>query len=252
LILRVLLIAAPFLALAGLVAWWRLTAHDINYYLTVKPPEFLVAVALIAALFAGMAFVLIRRLSAWALALHLVLFEAVHPAAAFTASTARMQGRRGALQRDILLWLLARLAVGSAIALAASLLLNLVPLSAETDLRLALGVTALLVALWALAGLALAALSLTALAVLLDGYLGRLPERAALPARVSERGGLRAVLVAGLVLLAVGIWTGDRLLAAADARDDAQVIGHRGAAGSAPENTMASVHRALDDGADWV
>ncbi|MFC3614688.1 glycerophosphodiester phosphodiesterase [Lutimaribacter marinistellae] len=252
LILRVLVIAAPFLALAGLVAWWRLTAHDINYYLTVKPPEFVVAVALIAAILALMAVVLIRRLSSWALALHLVLFEAVHPAAAFTASTARMQGRRGAIQRDIVFWLLMRLALAGIIALVASGLLALVPLSAETNLKLALGVTVLIIALWSLAGLALAALALTALAVLLDGYLGRLPDRAAVPTTPPGQSWLPAGVAVAVAVLALGIWTGDRLLAAADAQDHAEVIGHRGAAAAAPENTMASVHRALDDGADWV
>jgi glycerophosphoryl diester phosphodiesterase len=30
------------------------------------------------------------------------------------------------------------------------------------------------------------------------------------------------------------------------------VVAHRGAAGAAPENTLASVRRALEDGADWV
>jgi glycerophosphoryl diester phosphodiesterase len=30
------------------------------------------------------------------------------------------------------------------------------------------------------------------------------------------------------------------------------VIGHRGAAALAPENTLSSVERAIEDGADWV
>ena len=33
---------------------------------------------------------------------------------------------------------------------------------------------------------------------------------------------------------------------------DPDIIAHRGAAGSAPENTRVAVLRALDDGADWI
>ena len=30
------------------------------------------------------------------------------------------------------------------------------------------------------------------------------------------------------------------------------VIAHRGAAGKAPENTMASIRQAIEDGTDWI
>jgi len=42
------------------------------------------------------------------------------------------------------------------------------------------------------------------------------------------------------------------LLERIDADSDVAIIGHRGAAGSRPENTMAAVERAIADGADWV
>jgi glycerophosphoryl diester phosphodiesterase len=46
----------------------------------------------------------------------------------------------------------------------------------------------------------------------------------------------------------VGIW----LLNGVQVRDDVAVIAHRGAAGSTPENTVAAVRQAIDDGADWI
>ena len=51
---RILLIAAPFLALIGLVYFSFLTEYDINYYLAEKPPDFWKAVALAGALGAAM------------------------------------------------------------------------------------------------------------------------------------------------------------------------------------------------------
>ena len=47
---RVLLLAAPFLAVGGGLFVWLLTEHDINYYLTEKPPEYWLAVVFIGAM----------------------------------------------------------------------------------------------------------------------------------------------------------------------------------------------------------
>ena len=46
LIALTLLTIAPFLAVAGLVYFSLLAEYDINYYLTEKPPAFLVAVGI--------------------------------------------------------------------------------------------------------------------------------------------------------------------------------------------------------------
>nr|WP_302477316.1 glycerophosphodiester phosphodiesterase [Ruegeria atlantica] len=57
---------------------------------------------------------------------------------------------------------------------------------------------------------------------------------------------------AAVVAVLVGIWFGQHLLERVQAPDRAEVIGHRGAAALRPENTMASVLKAIEDGADWV
>ena len=43
LVARVLIITLPFLAAGGAIAWFLLTDYDINYYLSEKPPIFLIA-----------------------------------------------------------------------------------------------------------------------------------------------------------------------------------------------------------------
>lgn len=251
-ILRVLILALPFLAVAGLIAWWTLTEYDINYYLTFHPPAFQVAVVLIGLVVLALAWVLIRRLSGWALSLHLVLFEGMAPADAFSESARRMDGWRRQVKIELALWLVLRLVIAGLIASVAGVFFNLVPLEQGTNLKLALTLSLLGAGVWSLAVLVLAATALGALAFLLDEFFE--PRTGDIPH--PEPGNLRVpVLVtvgAAVVALLVGIWFSQDLLDEISAPDHADVIGHRGAAALRPENTMASVLKAIEDGADWV
>jgi len=51
---------------------------------------------------------------------------------------------------------------------------------------------------------------------------------------------------------AVAVLLGTWLVNGIQTRDDVAVIAHRGAAGKAPENTLASICQAVMDGADWI
>jgi len=51
---------------------------------------------------------------------------------------------------------------------------------------------------------------------------------------------------------AVAILLGTWLMNDIQTHDNVAVIAHRGAAGKAPENTLASIHQAMNDGADWI
>ncbi|GAA6159299.1 glycerophosphodiester phosphodiesterase [Ruegeria sp. HU-ET01832] len=251
-VLRVLLLVVPFAAVAAVISWWTLTEYDINYYLTFRPPSFLVAVGLIGAVVLVMAWVLIRRLSAWALSLHLVLFESVAPASAFNVSATRMEGKRGRLKLELAIWLGLRIVIAALIATVAGLLFDLVPLQGASHLKLALIYSLIVAGLWSLAGLVLAATALGALAVLLDGFFEIKTSEPPHP----EPGNLRVPLLAALggaaVAVVAGLWVGQEVLDRVDAPDRAEVIGHRGAAALRPENTMAAVLKAIEDGADWV
>ena len=57
-----------------------------------------------------------------------------------------------------------------------------------------------------------------------------------------------ALLVAAAAAIGSGAW----LLEDIQTDDDVLVIAHRGAAGRAPENTLASVRAAIEDRADWI
>jgi glycerophosphoryl diester phosphodiesterase len=53
-----------------------------------------------------------------------------------------------------------------------------------------------------------------------------------------------------LVLFAAGF--GAALMSRVQIDSDVEIIAHRGAAGARPENTLASIRKAVEDGADWV
>ena len=86
---------------AGLVYLALLREHDINYYLSQRPREFVIAEGLVAFIGIGLALTLVRTIVRWALALPLVLFENVHPRHALGESAKRVVGAR-----FLILWIL--------------------------------------------------------------------------------------------------------------------------------------------------
>ncbi|SIO33846.1 glycerophosphoryl diester phosphodiesterase [Rhodovulum sp. ES.010] len=258
LVLRLLLLAAPFLAVGAAIAWLLLGRYDINYYLTYTPPAFLVAAGLGGLLVAAFAVLLVARLSAWAIALHLLLLARMPARRTFADSAAKLRGRRLGVVARVVLWALLRSLLAALVAGAAGLLIAGAQDLAGANLRLVVLSTAALLLAWALANAVVSALANGALAALLDGLYrdvtGPSPARPAPAARPETRayvpglvllGGAAAVLAAGFSL---GLGLSDRV----SATRSVEIIAHRGAAGTRPENTMAAVEKALDDRADWV
>jgi glycerophosphoryl diester phosphodiesterase len=253
-VLRVLALVLPFAGVGLLVAARTMTEFDINYYLTLRPPEFLTGVAIIAGLLLVMGVILLRALSGWALALHLVVFGDVAPRAAFRASDARMRGRRTALAIELVLWLVVLAVLGGLTSAVVGLVFNLMPLGPGAGLKLALSLSLIIVALWSLANLVLGAVGLGALARLLDGFYEDATPLAPLPkgATASLKSRVALAGVAGLVLAGGAGWAAVTLLDSLQTEDRVEIIAHRGAAGARPENTMAAFEKAIEDGADWI
>lgn len=252
LILRLLAITAPF-ALAGLLVAQRyLTQFDINYYLSTRPPEFIFAASLIAAIATVLAVLLLFRLLSWAVSLHLVLFDEASPRKAFADSARRMKGHRLRLLKQGIIWFAIYAVVASLMTLSVGFVFRLV--SAETEsLRSVLLVVGVAVALWSLAGILLAAISNGALAYLLYDRFD--PDREHVKIRPDETQqslSFRWVISGILIACGLGAAAGMALVSRVQTNDAVQIIAHRGAAGDRPENTMASVYKALDDGADWI
>ncbi len=259
LVARLLLVLFPFLAIGASIALWLITDYDINYYLTEKPREFILAAILITAVVCVMALLLVRKLVDWSLALPLVIFNSVAPRRSFAESSRLTGGHRLAVFGAFCLWALTALLLG-AVVLGVIRLVGggVVPVVAD-DLSRLLIVLGLLAGLLAAGNLlATAATSahfaalLTVLHEILTAPAGMTPTVATLEGQrhtilTPARFAIGLLIAAGAAVLS-GAWLVDDIRT----EDDVLIVAHRGAAGRAPENTMASVKAALEDRTDWV
>lgn len=260
-VLRLLAGLVPFAVAGGLVYLALLRPHDVNYYLSRKPPAFWAALSIAGLLLAALVALLVRAIARWALSLPLVLFEDVPPRRALGESGRRSAGSRAVVLSALAAWAVTALAL---VAVAGSvpgvLGRGLAPAFAGS-LPAILAFVAGLALLWGALALAAGVANVSLFAVILTRlYLAagdprdpRLPEgagaaRASLLARVPRR--LLAAAGAVAVLSALGLF----LLAASPARESraVAVIAHRGSSAAAPENSLAAFRLAADQEADYV
>jgi glycerophosphoryl diester phosphodiesterase len=260
---RILAMAAPFLAVVGVTYLVLLTRHDINYYLTLKPAEFWLAVGIAVVTVAILAAVLLRMVSGWLYAVPLLLFEGVAPSQALAESSRRTAGHRWWIARWIVAWALFA-AILSAVVTGPIGFLGrlLLPWFAES-LTFLVPMLGLVTVLLSLANLAVNVVVTVAFGLLLVSLYRRKGDRGAAKFPISAadfEAGKRArlrftkgrVVGAAVVAVAVAALVGGLILSRVSFEDNTRVTAHRGASGAAPENTMAAVERAITDGADFV
>lgn len=262
-IVLALLAALPFLAVVGVAYLTLLTEFDINFYLSQKPTEFKMAIAIAAVMGLGLAAVLLRLATSWFYALPLVIFEGVPPNRALQVSRDRVRGHRFVVVAWIVVWLLATFllaAVASGIVTWVARLLVPQVIGSLGILLIVVGATLLA---WITVNLAANLLSTTSFAVVffrlyadrgcpqgvdasrLEASEQRMEQsRWALTRRRLVAGMLILVVVAGVI----GIWA----IRSVRTVDDVEIIAHRGASAAAPENTMASIKQAVAEGTDWT
>jgi glycerophosphoryl diester phosphodiesterase len=257
LIVQTLLWTAPFLALAAWIGARMLGEYDINYYLSERPPVFQRAAWLVGVVLAAMLLVLVPRALGWVQALPLALFEGLAGRRALAVSRERGSGRGTALL--LVTWALASLAASGAVSVVvrAVAALGVTGLGQRTGL-LVVFLGALVIA-WVLATLTVGAASTASFSALtLRLYAGSdHAEKVATRDEATAVRGLswttRRILTALVAAAAASAAVGGAMLADIDAGDrDVLVIAHRGASRAAPENTLAAVRRAIDDGAHQV
>lgn len=259
--LRVLAYVLPVALIVAAIAWYLLTDFDINYYLSVQPPEFIVAAALTGALLLMLVWRLGRRLLRWSLVLPLNLFGNGSQRDAFRESEQLTDGRAKEIFRAFVLWLV----VSFLFTLVPAIFLNtagywIVQCQYEDLIPLVFLIGGLMLGWMALNFLA-SALTLSSFAFIVARLYERMgPPLSDLRVRneLHEEGGRKLRLAPRYILLcavAVAVLAGllgRWLLQDVQVEDNTLVVAHRGAAGAAPENTLASVRRAIEGGADWV
>ncbi len=258
---RLLVGLLPFAAAVGVVYWTLLRYHDINFYLSRRPPEFWTAVSIAAVIVAGLAVILLRTIARWTMALPLVLFEGVSPRSALAESSARSEGHRSVAIAALAMWA----ALASALLAVATWAPDFIGRALAPDfsgsMQTLLGFITGLVLLWAVLGLATAVVNVSMLSlVLLRLYLrvfdlrkpGALPELGA-----DTWGGARRLprgVKIGVAIVSILTTLGAVLVVVSAARQNQRVlvIAHRGASAAAPENTLAAFRLGVDLGADFV
>ena len=263
-IVRYLAVILPFALLIGLDYWLLVSEYDINYYLAEKPPSFLAAAVIAALLLVLLCSLLIKITISWFYALPMVLFDRQSAQSAKINSEKMSLGHRKLIAIWLGLWFFGTPLMSFIVVTPISYSANwLVPqLSSNLPLlALVLGCSVVLCAVFAFVVNFTAACLLAHQNIRMFSQYGpdtdsntddlvsnnkighrvfRIPQGEKFILSM----GLIAVLIIGLLSY---LWI-DRL----DFDNDSLVIAHRGASLLAPENTMAAIQRAVDDGADWV
>ena len=260
--LKVLQFTIPLVLIVGLIFWIWFSESDINYYLSHRPPEFMVAVVIIFLLGLTVLGLIGHKLLRWCLALPLVLFGSQPSGSAMRESEQLTAGHLGRIISSYLKFLAV---VVLATAMVAGLLDGIgswivaAPYHHLSPLVFMLGS---LVIAWLAVNFFISAMILSSVAFVTAELYAQLGPSFGGKQAV---GGLQnekensidwtrkrvALTIVAIVAMAsiAGVWLWQNSVRPAD---HTAVIAHRGAAGAAPENTLAAVRRAIIDGADWV
>ena len=253
-----LLTAAPFLIAGGTVYFALLTEHDINFYLTQKPPRLWIAFALAGAILAVLGGVLLRLAVGWSLALPFVLFENVSPRQALAESRERTRGHRWRIAG----WMAGSLFVSWIVSTALSVLIfwfaSLALPRAEASVWVLASAIGGVLTVWLLASSMGSLIANVSFGLILAGAYRQLADAEAVPLPAPLDSTIRLRLTRGRIVamtcvaMLVATLIGATTLHSIHLEDRVQITAHRGGARYAPENTLAAIRRAIDDGTDWV
>ena len=254
-----LLALLPLLAVAGGFAAWLLPRHDINYYLKLRPPEFILAAVVIGLVAVVTTVVAVALVVRWRWVVQAVLFEQTTAADAFPRSAALTRGIRGKLAGVLVAISLFSLLLGFLASLLGTVSASvLLPLMGQgvASLAIAFGVLLLLRTLIGAGCTFLSSCvdagvftSLYCRRLALVGGEVSMPSAARADQDAPPRWFVPAFAAGLLAFGAGGAWL------ALEAISDVRTItihAHRGVSTQAPENTLAAVRAAIAAGADYL
>ncbi len=257
LVLRLLLITLPFLALSAAIFWFTLRDYDINYYLTAKPPVFLISVAIIVTILIIMVGILVNKLFKWSLTLPILLFTDTPISQLFTTSAKQILGYKKNLAISLATWAALTFAASTIILGTIHFIGSLLApnfLTTSSQLLLFLGVTVLFLGAANLLITTYSSGIFTSLLMLFYNSKSHTVPADFIQISENKKQFISIPLLLGIILVVSGtaLWGGLHLLEDIKTVRTIEIIAHRGAAGKAPENTMASIQQAITDGTDWV
>jgi len=248
----------PFALAAGAVYFLLLRDHDINYYLSQRPPELKTALAIAALLGAGLAALLLRTAARWALALPLVLFENVSPRRALGESARRAKGSYLLILAVLVSWAAGAIALFAAAVWLVDFIGRAVAPSLAGSLPALLLFLGVLTALGAALLLLVGIVNVSAAALLIVRLYLRIasPQARAdvlAPYAASRRLlSNRTLAIGGAVAAVAAVGIAPAAFLVNRGQLPALIIAHRGASAEAPENTLAAFRLAADQRTDFV
>jgi len=254
-----LALTAPFLFAMARLVLPLLSEFDINYYLARRPPEFWRAVITMLPLCLVYLGILLYLYLAWLLALPLMLYRGIGAAGALGESRRLFIRHRGLVPAALLSWLIPVIIVWSLLGGAGKVLADLA-LAWPSSLTAVILTVGLVVASQSLCAYIFSLLALASRCALLmrlyfELYPGEtVPDFAEpnTPRRCFWALGWQAwtgLALAGFLSAALIGYSQLRSLVTAA---DVLIIAHRGSSAAAPENTLAAVSKALEEGTDFV
>lgn len=262
-VFRIILTSAPFVILAGLIYTALLSEHDINYYLMDRPLEFKLALSSGIMLSLGLTIILLRYAVRVIFSLPILMFEAKNPTEALRGSALKSERRKLSIALGIGAWGITVLAVSSLGTTAffwAGRLSTPFMLGHNTYLVPVLGLLFLSLTLCQFLISIAATASFSALVMVqygrpkspgeelngsqADGAINLIHQQVPVSGWV--------VIISVVVSFILALTTGWFLLSRADIEERTKVVAHRGASGSAPENTRSAIKQAVAEGAHWV
>jgi glycerophosphoryl diester phosphodiesterase len=247
----------PLAAIAGGTYLALLTSHDINWYLTARPPEFWIAVAigaLLALAALGIVSVLLVR---WALAVPLCLYQGLTYSSALTRSRELLRSHNTRAALLVMGWITAAILVSLVTLLVLDQGIGLL-LTLFADVSTLIVLTALSIGVLTIAGAVLSFVAFAGYSFIVIHLYEELGDRfpdakttASASAREGRLGKLAVVIfllvAAGISFTIVGKATDDLSIGR-----DVHVTAHRGSSLTAPENSLSAIRQAIDDGADYA
>lgn len=257
----VLAVVGVTAVLLGVLYKALLAGHDINYYLSAKPPVFLAAAAIGGVIALAAAAVLLYLFVRWLLALCITVFEGGRPRQTLAQSAARVQGSRHRIALLLIGWHGTIFLIWMALSAAAR------PIAVRA-LEAASGSTsravATIITLLVLNGLGTATASIVQWVghalIVLHIYRETRPAGAAPMVEAGGDAEAHAPLLRGpwgliaavVLLIAAFVVPACVFLSRLGRQEKVEVTAHRGASHVAPENTLSAVRAAIDARADWA
>jgi len=227
------------------------------------PRAWWTAVALIGSILAVLVSVLVYRALGWLVSLPTLMFERVSPREALRRASERVHGRRREAAAVLVGWGLSALFLSWFSAAAIAWIGRTATPWAMGSIGLLVPLLSVVLVLWLVSGQVVTFINGAGFAVLVTALYRRggaedvgsgawTEELEHLDEAAQWKVSRRAVIGALAFSLAAGIGFAAFAVHGLSGDSDAQITAHRGAAMWAPENTLASMQRALDDGTDWV